>query len=142
MSEIVEKNDTPEPSEASQMAGLSSQEVQSADVEVPSYLPRRTLGQLLRGDLGFVPVLFTLIVVVIYFSIATGGVFLSSENLSNLVGQIITFGILGLGVIMVLLLGEIDLSIAAVSVFCSVVMAVLTERYGMSALVAISAALL
>jgi D-xylose transport system permease protein len=142
MSEIVEKNDTPEPSESSQMAGPGSQAVQAADVEAPSYMPRRTLGQLLRGDLGFVPVLFTLIVVVIYFSIATGGVFLSPENLSNLVGQIITFGILGLGVIMVLLLGEIDLSIAAVSVFCSVVMAVLTERYGVSALVAIPAAIL
>jgi D-xylose transport system permease protein len=142
MSETVEKNDSPEPSEASQMAGPGSQAVQAADVEVPSDMPRRTLGQLLRGDLGFVPVLFTLILVVVYFSIATGGIFLSPENLSNLVGQIITFGILGLGVIMVLLLGEIDLSIAAVSVFCSVVMAVLSERYGMPALVAILAALL
>jgi D-xylose transport system permease protein len=142
MSEIVEKNDTPEPSGASQMAGLESQSMQAADVEVPSYMPRRTLGQLLRGDLGFVPVLLTLIVVVVYFQIATGGVFLKTENLSNLVGQIVTYGILGLGVIMVLLLGEIDLSIAAVSVFCSVVMAVLTERYGISALVAIPAAIL
>ena len=43
---------------------------------------------------------------------------------------------------MVLLLGEIDLSVAAVSVFCSVVMAVLSERYGVSALVAILAGLL
>ncbi len=142
MSETVEKNDSPEPSEASQMAGPGSQAVQAADVEVPSNMPRRTLGQLLRGDLGFVPVLFTLILVVVYFSIATGGIFLSPENLSNLVGQIITFGVLGLGVIMVLLLGEIDLSIAAVSVFCSVIMAVLSERYGMPALVAILAALL
>ena len=142
MSETVEKNDTPEPSEASQMAAFGGQAVQAADVEVPSYMPRRTLGQLLRGDLGFVPVLFTLILVVIYFTIVTGGLFLKPENLSNLVGQIVTFGILGLGVIMVLLLGEIDLSIASVSVFCSVVMAVLSERYGMSALVAILAALL
>jgi D-xylose transport system permease protein len=142
MSETVEKNDTPEPSEASQMATVGGQAVQAADVEVPSYMPRRTLGQLLRSDLGFVPVLFTLILVVIYFTIVTGGLFLKPENLSNLVGQIVTFGILGLGVIMVLLLGEIDLSIAAVSVFCSVVMAVLSERYGMNALVAILAALL
>ena len=142
MSETVEKNDTPEPSEASKMAAFGGQAVQAADVEVPSYMPRRTLGQLLRGDLGFVPVLFTLILVVIYFTIVTGGLFLKPENLSNLVGQIVTFGILGLGVIMVLLLGEIDLSIASVSVFCSVVMAVLSERYGMNALVAILAALL
>ena len=142
MSDIIEKNDTPEPSEASQVAAFGGQATAASAVEVPSYMPRRTIGQLLRGDLGFIPVLFTLILVVIYFSIATKGLFLKPENLSNLVGQIVTFGILGLGVIMVLLLGEIDLSIAAVSVYCAVVMAVLSERYHASALVAILAGLL
>lgn len=142
MSEIVEKNDSPEPSESSQVAAFGGTEAQAASVEVPSYMPRRTLGQLLRGDLGFVPVLITLIVVVIYFSIVTSGVFLHPQNLSNLVGQIVTFGILGLGVTMVLLLGEIDLSIAAVSVFCAVVMAVLSERHGWPAVPAILAGLL
>src|SRR5579864_8129735 len=101
MSEIVEKNDTPEPSEASQVAAFGGQATQAGAVEVPSYMPRRTLGQLLRGDLGFIPVLLTLILVVIYFTIASSGIFLYAENLSNLVGQIATFGILGLGVIMV-----------------------------------------
>src|SRR5256886_13139259 len=142
MSDIIEKNDTPEPSESSQVAAFGGQATEAAAVEVPSYMPRRTLGQLLRGDLGFVPVLFTLIVVVIYFTIVTGGIFLHPENLSNLVGQIVTFGILGLGVTMVLLLGEIDLSIASVSVFCAVVMAVLAERNGVPGLVAILAGLL
>src|SRR6266516_5736129 len=142
MSDIIEKNDTPEPSESSQVAAFGGQATEAAAVEVPSYMPRRTLGQLLRGDLGFVPVLLTLIVVVIYFTITTNGVFLHPENLSNLVGQIVTFGVLGLGVTMVLLLGEIDLSIAAVSVFCSVVMAVLAERNGVPGLVAILAGLL
>src|SRR6266705_2034602 len=142
MSDIIEKNDTPEPSESSQVAAFGGQATEAAAVEVPSYMPRRTVGQLLRGDLGFVPVLFTLIVVVIYFTIVTNGVFLHPENLSNLVGQIVTFGILGLGVTMVLLLGEIDLSIASVSVFCAVVMAVLSERHAVPALVAILAGLL
>src|SRR6266536_4806498 len=142
MSDIIEKNDTPEPSESSEVAAFGGPEAQASAVEVPSYMPRRTVGQLLRGDLGFVPVLFTLIVVVIYFTIVTNGVFLHPENLSNLVGQIVTFGILGLGVTMVLLLGEIDLSIASVSVFCAVVMAVLSERHAVPALVAILAGLL
>ena len=137
MSDIIEKNDTPEPSESSQVAAFGGQATEAAAVEVPSYMPRRTIGQLLRGDLGFVPVMLTLIVVVIYFTITTNGVFLHPENLSNLVGQIVTFGVLGLGVTMVLLLGEIDLSIGAVSVFCSVVMAVLAERNGVPGVVAI-----
>jgi D-xylose transport system permease protein len=147
MSDIIEKNDTPEPSEASQVAAFGGQASEAAAVEVPSYMPRRTLGQLLRGDLGFIPVVVTLLVVVIYFSITTysvsvGSLFLTSQNLTNLVQQIVTFGILGLGVIMVLLLGEIDLSIAAVSVYCSVVMAVLSERANVNPLLAILAGLL
>ena len=142
MSDIIEKNDSPEPTEASQVAAFGGKAVAAASVEVPSYMPRRTVGQLLRSDLGFIPVMLTLIVVVVYFSIVTQGIFLTPENLSNLVGQIATIGVLGLGVIMVLLLGEIDLSIAAVSVLCSVVMAVFSERLGAPAWVAILAALL
>src|SRR5205823_4996828 len=95
-----------------------------------------------RGDLGFIPVLLTLIIVVIYFTVVSNGIFLKPENLSNLVGQIATIGILGLGSIMVLLLGEIDLSVASVSVLCSVVMAVFSERLGVPGGIAILIALL
>src|SRR6266446_518933 len=142
MSDIIEKNDAPEPSESSAVPAFGAKSTGAAAVEVPSYMPRRTLGQMLRGDLGFIPVLLTLILVVVYFSIASNGIFLRPQNLSNLVGQIATYGILGLGVTMVLLLGEIDLSIAAVAYLCAVVMAVLSERAGAPAWVAILAALL
>ena len=67
----IEKNDTPEPSEASQVAAFGGEATEAAAVGVPSYMPRRTIGQLLRGDLGFVPVLLTLVLVVIYFTITT-----------------------------------------------------------------------
>ena len=50
MSDIIEKNDSPEPSEASQVAAFGGEATGAAAVEVPSYMPRRTLGQLLRGD--------------------------------------------------------------------------------------------
>ncbi len=142
MSDIIEKNDSPEPTEASQMTAFNGQATEGTTVEVPSYMPRRTIGQLLRGDLGFIPVLLTLIIVVVYFSIVSGGIFLQPENISNLMGgQIAEIGILGLGSIMVLLLGEIDLSVASVAVLCSVIMAVFSERLGLSAGVAILAAL-
>ena len=142
MSDIIEKNDSPEPTESSQMTAFEGQAPVAASVEVPSYLPRRTIGELLRGDLGFIPVLLTLIIVVIYFTIVSGGIFLKPENISNLMGgQIATIGILGLGSIMVLLLGEIDLSVASVAVLCSVIMAICTERLGLPAGVAILAAL-
>lgn len=142
MSDIIEKNDAPEPTEASQVAAFGGQATQAAAVEVPASMPRRTIGQMLRGELGFLPVLLTLLVIVVYFQIVTGGIFLKPENLSNLVGQIAYVGILGLGVILVLLLGEIDLSLASVAVLCSVIMAVLSERAGAPAWLAILAALL
>jgi D-xylose transport system permease protein len=142
MSDIIEKNDTPEPTEASKVAAFGGEPTEAAAVEVPAYMPRRTIGQLLRGELGFVPVLLTLLIIVVYFQIVTGGIFLKPENLSNLVGQIAWYGIIGLGVIMVLLLGEIDLSVASVAVLCSVIMAVFSERAGAPAWVAILAALL
>jgi D-xylose transport system permease protein len=113
----------------------------TTSVEVPSRLPRPTVGQLLRTDLGFVPVLLTLLVIAAYFALTTGGLFLTPRNLSNLVLQITQIGVLALGSTLVLLLGEIDLSVAAVSTLCSVVMGVLTERHGVPAGWAIVAAL-
>jgi D-xylose transport system permease protein len=135
MSDTIEKD---EPSRSSTSAVATSVEVPTTAV-VPQ---KRTARDLLRGDLGFIPVLVTLIVIMAFFTIASGGIFLKPENLSNLVLQIATIGIIGLGEILVLLLGEIDLSVAAVSVFCAVVMAVLSERAGIPGVVAILAALL
>jgi D-xylose transport system permease protein len=120
----------------------SEQPLSAASVEAPSYLQRQSMRQLLRVDLGFIPVLLTLIVIVVLFAITTGGIFLSPRNFSELTQEIATIGSLGLGVTLVLLLGEIDLSIASVSVLCSVVMAVLSERMGAPAFVAIGVALL
>jgi D-xylose transport system permease protein len=113
-----------------------------AAVERPEYTRRRTFGELLRGDLGFLPVLATLILVVLYFEITTNGLFLTARNLSFLAQQMAEIGIVGLGSIMVLLLGEIDLSVAAVAQLCAVIMAICSERYGLPAIAAIPIALL
>lgn len=113
-----------------------------ASVERPEYIRRRTMGELLRSDLGFLPVLITLAIIVIFFAIITNGIFLDPYNLSNLAQQIAVIGVVGLGSILVLLLGEIDLSVASVSVLCSVIMAVCSERLHLSAAAAILLALL
>lgn len=117
------------------------QPVSAESVEAPSYRQRQTIGQLFRTDLGFIPVLLTLLVIIVFFQVISGGLFLSARNINNLFLQTATYGFLGLGVILVLLLGEIDLSIAAVATFSSVIMADLTERAGAPAFVAIVAAL-
>ncbi|BCL84510.1 xylose ABC transporter permease [Ktedonobacteria bacterium brp13] len=134
MSDIVEKHGvTNDPAEI---------QVATSSVEVPSYRPKQTIGQLLRNDLGFLPILLTLILVLVFFEFVTGGLFLSPQNVSNLIQQVASLGIFSVGIVLVLLLGEIDLSAAAVGMLSSVVMAVLAERHGMPALPAILLSLL
>jgi D-xylose transport system permease protein len=96
---------------------------------------------LLRGDLGFIPVFLTLLIIVVFFEINSGGVFLLPRNLSDLAQQMAETGVAGLGAILVLLLGEIDLSVAAVAQLCAVVMAVCSDRLGLPAILAIPVAL-
>ncbi len=103
---------------------------------------RRTLRDYLRIDLGFLPVLITLIIVGIYFEFATNGDFLEPANLSNLGLQIVAIGTLGIAAVLVLLLGEIDLSLAAVSQCCAAIMGVLLIRQGWPSPVAIIFAIL
>ncbi|HCI78395.1 MAG TPA: inner-membrane translocator [Ktedonobacter sp.] len=103
---------------------------------------QRTLGQQLRGDLGFIPVLLTLIVIMAFFEITTNGLFLSPRNLSFLILQNSEIALLSLGVTLVLLLGEIDLSLASVAVLSAVVMGVLSTRVGFPGWAAILVGLL
>ncbi|GCE02708.1 sugar ABC transporter permease [Dictyobacter aurantiacus] len=133
MSDIVEKHGADASTEQTQVA--------ASTVEVPSYQPRQTFGQMLRNDLGFLPVLFTLILIVAFFQILNP-IFLQGENFTNILLQSASLGIYSSGTVLVLLLGEIDLSVAAVGTLCAVVMAILTERHGWSAGPAIIIALL
>ena len=67
--------------------------------------------------------------------------FLSSFNLTNLVLQIAAVGMISIGVTMILLLGEIDLSVGAVSGLAAAVMAVLNVKHGWDPMLSIAAAL-
>lgn len=93
------------------------------------------------GDLGLIPVVVGLILIAVGFQLANEN-FLSSRNLSNLILQTATVAVLTLGVMLVLLLGEIDLSIGAVSGIAASVMAVVSVVYGWPAWAAIGLAVL
>ena len=95
----------------------------------------------MRGELGQIPVVLTLIVIAIFFQITSGGLFLSSRNLSNLVLETVTVGTLALASVLVLLLAEIDLSLAAVAYLCGAVMTTLSVYHNASAPVALLGAL-
>src|SRR5919204_6664568 len=99
-----------------------------APVTVPS--PRADfLRRFLSGDLGFLRVILGLVIIwAIFYSQNTR--FLSAENLTNLVLQITAVGLISVGVVLVLLLGEIDLSVGALSGLAAAVMAVLVTKNG------------
>src|SRR5437764_567568 len=67
--------------------------------------------------------------------------FLTAFNLTNLVLQIAGVGTISVGVTLILLLGEIDLSVGAVSGLAAAVMAVLNVKHGWAPIPAIAAAL-
>ena len=67
--------------------------------------------------------------------------FLSSFNLTNLVLQIAGVGTISIGVTLILFLGEIDLSVGAVSGLTAAVMSVLNVKHGWAPIPSIVAAL-
>lgn len=67
---------------------------------------------------------FTLLVLVVFFSLATDS-FLRFVNLRNILAQVSTLAVVSTGITFVLLCGEIDLSIAAVATMTGVVAAAL-----------------
>ncbi|MBL8949220.1 MAG: sugar ABC transporter permease [Myxococcaceae bacterium] len=76
-----------------------------------------------RGELGALPVVLGLVVVAVVFQSLNPN-FLSPRNLTNLGLQIAAMATLSCGLVLVLLLGEIDLSAGAVSGLAAAVMAV------------------
>ena len=90
---------------------------------------RERLVELLAGRWRALPVLIALVGIWIFFSLQSD-VFLSSHNLSNLSMQIVVTGVIGLALVLVLLVGEIDLSVVYLSVVCAAIAATLSVYAG------------
>ncbi|HEY4098228.1 MAG TPA: sugar ABC transporter permease [Baekduia sp.] len=99
---------------------------------------RDLLNRIRTGDLGSLRVLILLAIVWAIFQ-SQESRFLSSTNLVNLSLQITAVALISVGVVLVLLLGEIDLSVGAVSGVCSAIVAVLSVKHGWSPVTAIIA---
>ncbi len=101
--------------------------------------PRATLA-LRLAQLGSLRVAFVLALIWIIFQTQNDR-FLTSFNLTNLVLQIAAVGTISIGIVLILLLGEIDLSVGAVSGLAAAVMAVLNVKHGWAPVPAIGAGL-
>jgi D-xylose transport system permease protein len=76
------------------------------------------------GELGTLPIIIGLVLIVITFGILEEN-FLTERNLTNLLLQTAAYAAIAIGVVFVLLIGEIDLSVAYVSAVGAVVMTLL-----------------
>jgi D-xylose transport system permease protein len=107
----------------------------------PHPTPKKTrmFGELLTSDLRALLVVIGLVALWI-FSIQSD-VFLTARNLSNLLVQSTVVGIMALGLMFVLLVKEIDLSVAAINGMTAVLMAKLIVEFGVSPWLSISLAI-
>ena len=96
--------------------------------------------RLRQGELGTLPVIVGIAVIWAIFWVANDR-FLTPQNLTNLFLQLVSTGTIAIGVVLVLLLAEIDLSVGAVSGFTAAVMAVLNVKQGWPGWLAILAGL-
>jgi D-xylose transport system permease protein len=85
---------------------------------------RRWWAGVRSGDLGSLPIIVGLVLIAIIFQ-SQNDRFLTSGNFVNLIVQMAAITILGMGIVFVLLLGEIDLSVGFVSGVAGVTTALL-----------------
>jgi D-xylose transport system permease protein len=137
-----ETHDTPpepEPEASGESGQTSAADVSAFDeVEEGGIFSGGPLAILAR--LGSLRVFIVLAIIWIIFQTQNDN-FLSSFNITNLVLQIAGVGMISIGVTLILLLGEIDLSVGAVSGLAAAVMAVLNVKHGWGPIPAIGAAL-
>lgn len=89
-----------------------------------------------EGQLGSLPVILALVVIIVVFQSANDK-FLSPANLVNLSSTVAYIAILALGINLILLLGEIDLSLAQLGGLTASLLGVLVVRQGVNPLMAL-----
>ncbi|MBD1556321.1 sugar ABC transporter permease [Vibrio sp. S9_S30] len=101
---------------------------------------RQCIDQVKSGDLGSLPVVIGLILIWGIFTYINP-IFLSPNNLVNLLFDSSTVGIIALGIVCVLMLGEIDLSVGSMSGVGSAILGVLWVSQGVPLGIAIGISL-
>jgi D-xylose transport system permease protein len=93
------------------------------------------------GDLGSLPAVLGLIVLVALFTVLQGDTFFSAFNFANLVSQAAMIIVLAMGLVFVLLLGEIDLSAGFAAGTAAAVLGVTLTQWQWPVAVALAACL-
>ena len=113
----------------------------AAEAAAPVGRRNEALRRFVQGDLASLRVVLGLALIWAIFQLQNDR-FLSAENLTNLMLQITAVGLISIGVVFVLLLGEIDLSVGAISGLAAAAVAVLNVKNGWNPYLAIAAGVL
>jgi D-xylose transport system permease protein len=105
--------------------GPGAPAVAAPEGESLQHYARRWWAGVKAGDLGSLPIIVGLILIAIVFQSQNSN-FLTSGNFVNLIVQAAAITTIGMGIVFVLLLGEIDLSVGFVSAVAGVTTALLT----------------
>jgi len=92
------------------------------EAETQKSLGQRALDNVKSGNLGILPIVVGLLIIIVFFKVKTP-VFFTADNFNNVIVQMAGTCMLAYGVVFVLLLGEIDLSIGYLSGFAAVAVA-------------------
>ncbi|RZU34922.1 D-xylose transport system permease protein [Streptomyces sp. BK022] len=151
----IEKTSTPPgdaaPEPSTDAAAVNPEAAPGAGVAVDPRLLVREQGlagyvgefkrKMKAGDLGSMPVVVGLIVIWIIFQSLNSN-FLTAGNLSDISVAMVGTGMIAVGIVFVLLLGEIDLSVGSLSGVAGATFAVLNITHGMNEVLAFVLAIL
>jgi putative multiple sugar transport system permease protein len=89
----------------------------------------KQLKQVLGGDLRQYTMVLALALLILIFNVISGGRMLISSNFQNLLSGNAYVLVLALGMLMVIVIGQIDLSVGSVAGFAGMVMALVAKNY-------------
>lgn len=101
----------------------------------------KNLKKILGGDFRQYTMVIALALLIIIFHIISGGKMLTSSNFQNLVAGNTYVLILALGMLMVIVIGQIDLSVGSVAGFSGMVMALVAKNYNLPWYLAVAVAI-
>ncbi|MFU0825937.1 MAG: ABC transporter permease [Lachnoclostridium sp.] len=101
-----------------------------------------TFKTIIRNNIREYAMVLALIVIMILFQILTGGVLFMPLNITNIILQNSYVLILAVGMLLVILTGNVDLSVGSVAAFIGAVAAVFMVNYNMAVILAVPLCLL
>ncbi len=99
--------------------------------QVPSNTDRaKNLLDILKANIGDYFMFFALVIIMIFFTITTNGVFISSRNISNLINQMGYIAVLAVGMTLIIVIRHIELSVGYLAGFLGAFAAIAMTFWG------------